>query len=58
MALGKAATGSPRRPGNGPVVPALPFPCTINNSNSVNSALELEQRLPSAQDPELMEERR
>ena len=59
MALGKAATGSPRRPENGPVVSPLPFPSTINNnSQAVNSAPELERGLLLAQDLEIMEERR
>ena len=48
MALGKAATSSPRRPENGPVVSALPLASTRNN-NLVNSARELEQRLPLVQ---------
>ena len=54
MALGKAATGSPRRAENGPVVPPLPFPSTIiNNSQAANSAPELDRGLPLAQDLEL-----
>ena len=58
MALGKAATSSPRRTESGPVVSPLPFPSTTNN-NSLNSALEfpMGERLPLAQDPEIMEER-
>ena len=50
MALGKAATSSPRQPENGPVVSALPLASTRNNNNPVvNSARELEQRLPLVQ---------